>query len=169
MLIFGYIFIILNYVCNCASRFLKEKKNMLILNLLAKVFTVIGLYCFGSLTGSYNMMVTFVVIIVLNIRERVTDKKLSWLWLIFEIVYCCVLVLTYSGISSVLVFITSSVTLFHTWFLPPQLMRLIGACNSVVYLCYSLSIVNYAGILEIAIFLSNVISYRKYKEENKHK
>lgn len=46
MIWLGYLFTVLNYACYCLSRFMKQKKNMLLLDLVSKVFTVFGLNCF---------------------------------------------------------------------------------------------------------------------------
>lgn len=115
------------------------------------------------------MTLMLVVLIILNIRERVSDNKMTWLYIIFQCMLCVIFYKTYTGISSILVFITSSVTLFHTWFLPPQLMRLIGGCNCIIYLTYQISIKNWAGLIEIIVMLCNFISFIKYyKGEKKY-
>ena len=60
-MILGYIFTVLNYISYCSSRFMKKKKDMLALNLLAKVFTVLSLFFLNSLTGAYNMIIAIIL------------------------------------------------------------------------------------------------------------
>lgn len=154
----GYLFTALNYICYCISRFIDDKRYMLTLDLLAKFFTVIGLYFLGSLTGAYNMAVSFILLIVANVKER---KRYRWTigYILFEAAYLTILILTFQGLSSILVFVVSSVTLLNIWWLPPQKMRVIGGCNSFVYLAYQISIKNWAGLLEIAVIISNWSAY----------
>lgn len=169
MVYIGYVFTILNYICYCTSRFAKQKKNILLLDTLAKFFTIIALFCLNSLTGSYNMFVSILLLITANYKERHLDKfskpKLWTLYLFFQFLYSIILLFTINGISSILVFFTSSISLLCIWWLPPQQMRLIGIFNNVVYLIYQISIQNWAGILEIFVIISNITSFAKYRKE----
>lgn len=169
MTILGYVFTTLNYICFIISRFLEKKKWIVTLDVFAKIFTIAGLYCLNSLAGSYSMVVALVFLIVLNVKERkYPDRKWILVWAIFELALIAILILNFDGLASVLVFITSSITFFHTWFLPPQWMRLIGGYNCILFLCYQLIIKNWAGLLEILVMVSNFIAYYKYKKlENK--
>lgn len=81
----------------------------------------------------------------------------------FEFLYIVITVITFAGVSSILVFTSSSISLFSLWFLPPQKMRVVGIYNSFIHLFYQLSIKNYAGFLECFVILSNLTSYLKYK------
>ena len=74
MIWFGYFFTVLNYVCYCLSRFMKHKRMMLLLDLLAKVFTALGLYFLDSLSGAYIFIAVFFMLIVANIKERLNKK-----------------------------------------------------------------------------------------------
>ncbi|MBP5160528.1 MAG: YgjV family protein [Alphaproteobacteria bacterium] len=158
----GYIFTILNYACYCLSRFMKNKAAILALDLIAKIFTVIGLYCFNSLSGAYVFIAVFFMLIVANIKERL-HKQWLWGWVFFQSIYLVILYTTYVGLSSLLVILTTSITLFCVWFLPPQQMRLIGGWNCLTYLAYQISIKNWAGLLEIFSFASNFWAYFKYR------
>jgi len=168
MIIAGYVFTALNYLCYCYSRFVKEKKNMLLYDIFAKVFTVIGLYCLGSLTGAYNMIVSLTLLLTANLRERKSDGFIKGLnitlYSVFETAYIAVMVFTFKGLPSVLITITSSITLLNIWWLPPQKMRLVGGFNSILFLSYQLTIKNWAGLLEIFVLLSNFTSYFKYRK-----
>ena len=170
MIILGYIFTVINYFLYCLSRFVRDKKNMLLIDLLAKIFTVLGLYCLGSLSGAYSFGITFFLLIVANIKERLGVK---WIvgFIFFQVLYTLILILTYQGISSILIFIVSSLKLTSTWWLIPQKIRIVGMCNSVLFLGYQIAIKNWAGLLEIFVMLSNLIAYLKYqsqKQPHKH-
>ena len=166
MIVLGYIFTAINYLFYCVSRFLRDKKDMLLLDLLAKVFTVLGLYCLGSTSGAYSFSVIFFVLIATNIKVRL-HKKWTAFFILFQILYLLILISTYQGISSILVFTTSSISLFCNWWLLPQKIRFFGGCNSILFLIYQISIKNWAGLLEIIVMLSNFGAYLKYRRSKK--
>lgn len=165
MIWLGYFFTAVNYACYCLSRFMTHKKMMLLLDLLAKIFTALGLYFLDSLSGAYIFIAVFFMLIVTNIKERLNKKWLMG-YIFFQSLYLAILYYTYAGISSILVVATVSVTLFCNWWLPPQQMRLIGGLNCFTYLAYQISIKNWAGLLEILVILSNFMSFIKHKKEN---
>jgi len=168
MILLGYFFTVINYICYCLSRFVRTKQMMLFLDLLAKIFTIFGLYCLGSLSGAYIFCFTFLLLIIANIKEKYHKRWLP-IYLLFQGIYLFILISIFEGISSILVFITSSVTLLCIWWLPPQQMRFIGGWNSILYLLYQISIRNWAGLIEIAVIYSNFAAYWKYKIAQKQK
>ena len=163
MVVLGYLFTIATYTLLCISRFMKNKKMMLTLDLFSKILMPISFYCFNSYSGVYIFIAVFLMLFVANIKERMKKKWLP-LYLLFQTLYLIILYFTYAGISSILVVITVSVALYTTWWLPPQQMRIIGAFNGMTYLSYQLSIQNWAGLLEIFVIISNFISYFKAKK-----
>ena len=163
-MILGYIFTLLNYVCFCLSRFARQKVTILTLDLVSKIFTILGLYCLNSLSGAYLFFAVFCVLIVVNIKERI-HKNWLWGYLFFQSLYIVILYATYIGISSILVGLSVSVSLFCNWWLPPQKIRLIGGINGLVFLTYQISIKNWAGLLEIFALLSNFCSFIKYRKK----
>lgn len=165
MIWLGYFFTALNYACYCLSRFMKQKQWMLLLDLLAKIFTIIGLYFLNSLSGAYSFVITFLLLIAANIKEKL-NKKWLFGYLLFQLLYLIVLFYTYEGISSVLVALSSSITLLCIWWLPPQQMRFVGGLNCFIFLSYQICIKNWAGLLEIFVILSNLFSYLKYRKAN---
>ena len=164
MIFWGYFFTVVNYVCYCVSRFLKTKRQMLLLDLVSKVFTILGLYCLGSMTGVWAFVLMFVWLIVANIKEQY-NKKWTPFFLLFQGLYCFVLFYTYAGVSSFLVFLNSSIYLFCVWWLSPQKIRFIGGFNSFLYLAYQISIKNWAGLIEILVIISNFVAFFKNKDE----
>ena len=163
MTLLGYFFTILSYGCYCLSRFMKYKKTMLLLDLSAKVFTALSLYFLDSLSGAYVFIVVFFTVIIANIKERL-DKRWLFGYVFFQILYIVILYYTYMGISSILVVVSVSITLFYIWWLPPQQMRIVGGINGIIYLAYQISIRNWAGLLGVFIILSNLFSFLKYKK-----
>lgn len=162
MIYLGYFFTALNYVAYCCSRFFPTKLLMLFGDLIAKIFTVLGLYCLGSLSGAWGFVITFFMLIVANLKEKYHKQWLMG-YVIFQGLYILVLFYYFEGISSVLVVVSLSINLICVWFLNPQKMRFIGGLNSVLYLTYQLIIKNWAGLLEIVVIYSNFKSFYKYR------
>lgn len=162
----GYLFTIFNYIFYCISRFCHKKHQMLTLDLLAKLSTVIALFFLNSLSGAYSMLVSFFILIVANIKIRRNGKWLP-IYLLFQLLLIVIMVWKFAGISSILVFITSTISLISIWWLSPQKMRIAGMATSISSLCYQLSIRNWAGLLEIIVIGSNIISFIKYKKDTR--
>ncbi len=164
MILFGYFFTVINYICYCISRFVKTKQMMLFLDLVAKIFTILGLYCLGSLSGAYSFIITFFLLIVANIKEKYNQRWMP-VYLLFQVLYIVVvLFMAFEGVSSILVFINASLNLLCVWWLSPQKMRFLGGINSIFYLAYQICIKNWAGLIEIAVIYCNFAAYVKYKK-----
>ena len=168
MIILAYILTVLDYVLYCLSRFMKQKAAILALDLVAKICTATALYCLSSLSGAYIYLITIPMLITANIKERLHKEWLCG-YIAFQTLYIVVLYTTYAGISSLLVVLAASIKLLSVWFLSPQKMRLLDALNSLTFLSFQISIRNWAGLLEVGAFLSNVISFIKYKKKRPSK
>lgn len=164
MIFWGYFFATCCYLTYCGSRFLKLKKGMLLLDLLSKPLMAMALYCFNSLSGAYIFMVVCLMLIACNIKERLHAK---WLpaYVLFQTLYLVILYYTYTGYSSLLIVLCASITLFSTWWLPPQKMRLIGGFNGFISLSYHLSIHDWLGLMEIVVMISNFVAYHKMRKK----
>lgn len=139
---------------------------MLTVDLLAKIAFVTGLVFMGSLSGAYSILANFFWLIFANIKER-KEKKWPLVYAFFQILLVAILLFQFEGISSVLIFISSTITLVSTWWLSPQKMRMTGILVNIITLAYQLSIKNWAGLCELAVIASTLISYIKYREKKK--
>ena len=166
MIYLGYLFTVINYIFYCISRFMRKKETILAMDLLAKLFTVVGLYGLGSITGVGNMLLIFVMNIVCYMKEK-KKWKLTAIYWVFEMMLVFILWETYAGISSILVFSCSSITLLANWWLNPQHMRISAICGCVLYLAYQISIKNWAGLLELLALGSNFASWLKYRKQDR--
>lgn len=167
-LLLGYIFTVFNYAFYCISRFCRKKYQMLTLDLLAKLSTFVALFFLNSLSGAYSMLVSFVILIVANIKERKNGKWLP-IYVAFQVSLVIIMIWKFASISSVLVFATSTISLLSIWWLNPQKMPIAGMATSISSLLYQISIKNWAGLLEIIVICSNILSFSKYRNEKKNK
>lgn len=160
----GYLFTVFNYIFYCSSRFYRKKTHILGLDLLAKLSMILATFFLGSLSGSYSMMVSFIILITANIKEK-RGSRWTLGYALFQASLVAILIFRFEGLSSVLVFLTSSVSLLSIWWLVPQKMRIASIVTSVTSFLYQLSIQNYAGLLELIVITSNVLSYLKYSKK----
>lgn len=163
-----YAFTLLNYVLYCISRFQRNKIHMLLLNILANTSMLLGLWCAGSLTGSYSTMLSVALLIMAFVKEKYGGKNNNSiscvLYMIFLLVYVYLFMATYEGISSILIICSSLLTLTGVWWLNPQNMRMIGIFASLLFLLYMMSIRNWMGLLETCVIVANIISWIKYRD-----
>ncbi len=164
MVILGYTFTVISFLFFCVSRFLRQKKDMLLLDLLAQLCTVIAQYCLGSMTGAFSFIIISCVLVAANAKVRL-NKKWMPLFICFQILYLLILIFTYKGVSSILMCISASISLFCNWWLDPQKIRFVGGCNSILFLIYQITIKNWAGLLESFVIISNFTSYIKYRHQ----
>lgn len=163
-MLLGYAFTALNYLLYCISRFCKKKYQMLTFDLLAKIAFIIGLFFMGSLSGVFSMLVTFFYLIAANIKER-RNCRWTLAYVFFQLLLIYIMLMSFAGISSILIFISTSIALLSVWWLPPQKMRIAGSIGNIITLMYQLSIQNWAGLCELAVIASNFTSYLKYRRQ----
>lgn len=167
--IIGYVLTFINYVCYCGSRFAKKKRTMLILDLTAKIITVASTFFLGSFSGSLSMILMIVVLFASvykeNHPETVKGLVSVGIYLLLALSFSLVFIFSYQGISTILVVFTCILALTYIWWMGPQGIRFWGAVNSVIFLMYQLSIRNWMGLLEIFVFISNVVSFTKYRKK----
>lgn len=168
MTILGYVFTFLNYLLYCASRFCKEKHQMLALDLLAKAAFIMGLACMGSLSGAFSMLVLSLALIFAFVKEK-RNHRWGPLYVIFQILLIYVMMTGFDGVSSVFVFLSTSIALISVWWMPPQKMRIAGVAGNVFTLMYQISIQNWAGLCELIVMSSNLSAYVKYHKAVKYR
>ncbi|MCQ2470059.1 MAG: YgjV family protein [Ruminococcus sp.] len=165
----GYICTILNCIVFSAGRFQRSKKGILAFEFIAKALSVTSFFMFGSLTSGLSDIWSFVVLTTANIKERknISSKVSNWLFIAYEAVYVLILAFTFNGISSLLIFTVSTISIVSLWYLQPQNMRVAEIMNSFIYLALQFSIGNFAGITEFVVIGCNTASYCKYEKEEK--
>lgn len=168
LVILGYSLTGLNYILYCTSRFCKEKKNMLLLDIFAKIVTIISFICLNSYTGVGVMIIQLILLFVAHCKETHTiNKKLSIsIFVGFMLMYLANAIFTYNGIASSLVTLTGILCMIGIWWLKPQNMRKLGLLISVIYLIFQISIKNWAGLLEICVLIANATSLIKYRKQS---
>lgn len=169
MILAGYIFSAINYLFYCVGRFTKKKPAILMFSLVALCMAGISNYCFGSLTGSLALFVQIPIVILSYINE----KKPLQNWLrccIYEVAFLLItliLIFTFQGITSILIYIATNLSIYSYWWMDEQGMRIAGIFIGIAFFVYCMSIENYLGFLELCVIFANLVSYAIYKNRIK--
>lgn len=161
----GYIFTIISYAVYCVGRYCKNKSGMLYTDILSKIIASAGFLYLRSYTAVGNMLGGIAVLCMASLKEK-KHKKWTLMYVLLELMYVVILLNTMQGISSLIIFITSTISLYNIWWYTPQKMRVVGIVNSIIYIGFQISIKNWAGFLEIFVISSNISSYLKYRKES---
>lgn len=156
----GYIFTIISYAVYCVGRYCKNKSGMLYTDILSKIIASAGFLYLHSYTAVGNMLGGIAVLCLASLKEK-RQRKWIPIFVTLELMYVAILLNTIQGISSVIIFITSTISLYNIWWNNPQKMRILGIVNSIIYTGFQISIKNWAGFLEIFVISSNISSYLK--------
>ena len=76
-----------------------------------------------------------------------------------------ILAYTYDGVSSILVYLGTSLAIYSYWWMNEQQMRVTGVFIGLLFFAYCMSIHNYLGILELFVIGTNIISYLIYRKK----
>lgn len=165
MIYIGYVLTILSIILYAIGLQFKKKVHIILSQIICKLLTAISLFCFYSMSGVWLSIMSLGVLFISYLKES-TNKDYKIFYFIFQLIYISILIITFDGISSILVFIGSSLSLFSLFWLREQPLRIVGFVKSIIYLIYQLVIGNWAGLTETIILYSYVSSYIKYKNLN---
>lgn len=170
LLILGNAISLIGTLFYAVGRFKKDKSNLLTYTLLSKIFTVITYIILGTISGAYAFLVHIPLYIFAKIKEK-KHKKWHALFVIFELCYIAIAVFSFptDGFKAILICLASTITMIGVWYLHPQYMRLLSLPNSVLYVTFYISAANYVGAITevLLVFMSNLLSYLKYRKEDK--
>ena len=164
MIYAGYALTALNYVLYCISRFQKNKRSILILDIFAKICTVLSFFLLSVKSGMISMLISLAAIIVFTIRDK---NKIAYG--VFFASYIACAVYTFTGLPEIILAISSILMLTANCFFEGQGIRFTGIIVSVLYLGFQISVKNYAGLLEIFVLIANIVSFIKYKRIEERK
>lgn len=160
MFLIGQLFITLNYIALWISRFLKEKKHILWVDILAKILTIIGFLFLGNYNGVENALFSGTK----NVLSLLIIKKKTSIRLGFTFVYLSIIAIVYmldfNGLATICILITSISNTFAAFMLGPQGIKIGTIIGSVTYLLFNaLSGVYLGALLEAATLILVTVSY----------
>lgn len=163
--ILGQILTLISYLIFWVSRFMKKKKNILLLDNISRFFAIIAFYFLGTFDGIKNTL----YVILRNTLGNITNKKENKYKIITFIIMLIILIIMYSinfdGISTACIAICGILNLYGVIICNEQGIRIFGMIGSLFYtafLCFTGNIVG--TICEIICFMVMLVSYIKYKK-----
>lgn len=163
--ILGQILTLISYLIFWYSRFEKNKKNILLLDNISRIFAIVAFVFLGTYDGIKNT----IYVILRNILGQITDKKGNKYKIITFLLMLSILVLMYifnfNGISTICIAICGIVNLYGTIMCNEQGIRIFGMIGSGFYTAFMLITGNIIGtICEVICFIVMLISYLKYRK-----
>lgn len=164
--IFSQIFILINYLISIATYQCKNRKTILLLNLLATFITAASYILLSAYTGFAMTLVAA----TRNILFLLSKKKKNITTLIFLYILTFVLTLfSYNGLLSLMTVIATVIYTYSVWQTSTKIYKILGIPVGLVAIIYNIYIFSIIGIIfESLITSSAIIGYTKEKRKNIH-
>lgn len=158
--------IIIIYACLCSTYFLRNRKKILILNIIAHIIQAISFLLLGGLTG-VAMNAIYIARDVFFVADEKNNKKLDkitkrdvLILICFIVAIIILTIFTYNGLSSLLSVIATIVSTFAVWQKNTKVYKILGTPVSIAWLGYHISLKSvFAIILESILLISTIIGY----------
>ena len=153
------VLIILVYTCLCSTYFLRNRKNILKLNIFAHIIQAISFLLLGGLTG-VAMNVIYLVRDVFLVTDEKNNKRDVRILICFVLAIIILTIFTYNGLASLLSVIATTISTFAVWQKSTKVYKILGTPVSVAWLGYNISLKSiFAIILESILLVSTIIGY----------
>ena len=157
---------IIIYICLCSTYFLKIRKKILILNVIAHIIQAIAFLLLGGLTGAAMNAILLVRDLILVAGEKNNQKTDKIAKRDIGVLICFILVIlvmtifTYDGWASLLSVIATIISTVAVWQKSTKVYKLLGIPVSGAWLGYHISLNSiFAIILESILLMSTIIGY----------
>ena len=144
-----------------------EKKKILQGNFVSITFSIIAYIFLKAYDAIVNAIVTLFRLITIYIKDKF-NKNYSFLFIVFICLYALVFI-KYSGIKTIILFISSMCSFIPKWLSKDmQKIRLGGIFAYIFAIIYNVMISNYAVIIieVISMLLIAIAFIRWYKKED---
>lgn len=156
----------INYIVFWTSRFAKEKKNILILDSISKILTIIGFILLGKYNGIENAVFSGIRNAGAGAVIKKDIKVRAIVFILFFALMATVFLLDFQGIATLCVLITATLNALGAILLKPQGIRLMSVIGSAFYAGFQLFSHVYFGVVcELITFVVSLASYIKYSEK----
>lgn len=164
--VISQVFAVLMYVLLASTYYLKNRKMVLMMNILSMLAQVVSFICLKAYTGLAMDIVAIIRNIVFMIDEKKNGKNkqnmkkditiLASLYII-TIVFS---VFTYSGIPSLFSVLGTCLYTYSVWQKNTNTYKLLGIPTSLSWIAYNIYIKSiFGGILESIVLLCSGIGY----------
>lgn len=167
------VLIVIVYILICITYFLKNRKKILITNILAHIFQAISFLLLNGLTGVamnfvYVVRDTFFVIDEKNRKSKKLNKRDYIIFLIFIIIIVVLTIFTYNGWGSLLSVVATIVSTIAIWQKNTKYYKLLGIPVSMAWLGYYIFLKSiFAIVLESILLVSTITGYMLENKKEK--
>lgn len=155
------------------SYFKKEKKDILVIQILATIAFSIHYYFLSGLTGTICNILSLISLIIIYLFEKHSGKNKKLLILCIIPLLILISLFTYENIFSIFPVIASTVVLISFLLSDENKIRISGIVSAVCWLIYAIKYKSYvAMIFEIFIIITTILAFfenRNFKKKNNKK
>ena len=172
--ILSQILIIIVYAFICTTYFFKNRKKILVANIIAHVLQAISFLLTGGLTGAamdfiYVSRDTFFVIDEKNRKSKVLKKRDYIILSIVIIMIIVFTVFTYDGWGSLLSVVATIISTIAIWQKKTKYYKLLGIPVSIAWLGYYIYLSSLFGIiLESILLISTIFGFILEKNDSQN-
>ena len=156
----------IGYFLLAFSFYKKEKKEILLMQVVAYIFFTIHYYLLNAITGTIcNILglISLLIIYYLSIKNKKKDKIV----LIMIPILLGISILTYQNIYSIFPIISIIISLLSFINDDENIIRFIGIISAIAWLIYAIVYHSYVAIaFEIFTIISTVIAYLKNRNNS---
>ena len=170
--IVSQIFAILMYVLLASTYYLKNRKTVLTINILAMVAQAISFICLKAYTGLAMDIVAIIRNIIFMIDEKKNGKREQNTKrdiIILAILYVITILLsvfTYSGLPSLFSVLGTFLYTYSVWQKNTNTYKLLGIPTSMSWIAYNIYVKSiFGGILESIVLICSGVGYLLAKKK----
>ena len=161
------VLIILVYACLCSTYFLRTRKKILNLNIIAHIIQAISFLLLGGLTG-VAMNTIYIARDIYLVTDEKSNKRDVRILVCFILAIIILTIFTYNGLASLLSVIATIISTFAVWQKSTKVYKILGTPVSIAWLGYNISLKSiFAIILESILLISTIIGYTLEKIKSK--
>ena len=144
------------------SYYLKEKKNILFMHIVAYIMFTLHYYLLSGITGAICNAIALVALLSIYFIEKFKWKNKNLVSCIFIILICIINILTFQNVFSIFPMIASSIVIVSFLLDSEDYIRGIGLISAVCWLIYAVAYKSYISIgFELFTIIGTLIAFVK--------
>lgn len=148
------------------SYYLKEKKNILFMHIVAYVMFTIHYYLLSGITGAICNAIGLLALLAIYIIEKQNWKNKNLVAFVFIFIICIINIVTFQNVFSIFPMIASIIVIVSFLMDNENYIRVIGLISAVCWLIYAIVYKSYISIgFEVFTIIGTLIALAKNTKE----
>lgn len=144
------------------SYYLKEKKNILFMHIVAYVMFTIHYYLLSGITGAICNAIGLLALLAIYIIEKQNWKNKNLVAFVFIFIICIINIATFQNVFSIFPMIASIIVIVSFLMDNENYIRVIGLISAVCWLIYAIVYKSYISIgFEVFTIIGTLIALAK--------